>query len=355
MAARGAAKAAEIAAAARAAAERAAAQAAHKAETSQPVIANAAAASEPAPASNAASTAAAAAAEAPTAASPTVASVSWPSPNAAATALAPKTAATAAARPPMQAKVSPLTKASGPKSSAGTKALAAPKVVVASMTVAIEDVSLAEDSGWREIDQARVAELRQSFEGGQYGMNLLKKPSLLQESGQRLTCKDTLLKLADGKHTFQALSDIKKHYDSLAENQRECQGYTHHLIQALTVGVDVSVLEFEEWDDDVTLAWAVTIHDTESNKYKPTSLKDMVSVATRYKSKVPGGSWSGTQALLESVYGKSRRMFVFRMVKAAQSVSPCVCSSGWLRRRSQTRGFTRTVFSCPMRPRLTKS
>ena len=161
--------------------------------------------------------------------------------------------------------------------------------------MAIGDVSLAEDSGWHTADQARAAELTQIFEGGQYGMNLLKKASLLQHAGQRLTCKDSAFKLADGKHTFQALSEIKKKYDSLAEEQQAELGYADQLIQALTVGVDVCVIEFPEWDDDVTFAWAVTVHDVESNRYKATTLADMVSVVMRYRQRVSGGSWGGTQ------------------------------------------------------------
>ena len=90
------------------------------------------------------------------------------------------------------------------KSPASAKCLATPKVVVASTTVAIDDVSLSEESGWRSVDKARVAELIQIFEEGQYGVNLLKKPSLLY-FGQRLSCKDGAWKLADGKHAFSGL------------------------------------------------------------------------------------------------------------------------------------------------------
>jgi len=166
--------------------------------------------------------------------------------------------------------------------------------------------------------------LKRAFVGGEYGQNLLKKPSLLQVAGMRLTCKDGGLRLADGKQTLVALQELKAAYDALAAEKCDELGYTAALIEALTVGVDVAVVEFADWDEDVSFAWTVAAHDAESNKYKATSLQDLVAVAIRYNKRVPGGSWPATQTLLESVYGRARRMFVYRMVRAAQALSPSV-------------------------------
>ena len=65
----------------------------------------------------------------------------------------------------------------------GRKQTAAPKTATESTLVALEDISIANDSGWRAIDRARVDELKACFERGEYGQNLLRKPSILQYVG----------------------------------------------------------------------------------------------------------------------------------------------------------------------------
>lgn len=163
--------------------------------------------------------------------------------------------------------------------------------------------------------------MTEAFVNGEYGQNLLKKPSLLSVAGSRLQCADGHFKLADGKQTFTALRELKAKFDALGAEERDSLGWSSALLHAITEGVDVAVIEFPEWDEDVTFAWAVAAHDTESNKYKATTLQDLVGVANRYRKRVAGGSWQGTQALLETVYG-NRRMFIYRMVRAAQALSP---------------------------------
>ena len=97
--------------------------------------------------------------------------------------------------------------------------------------------------------------------------------------------------------------------------------WTESLIMALNDGVDVSVIEFDDYDEDVVIAWAAGLHDIDSNKYKASSLKDLCEVVQRYRKKVPGAAWAQTQLVLENLYGKSRRMFVYRMVSAARALT----------------------------------
>ncbi len=140
---------------------------------------------------------------------------------------------------------------------------------------------------------------------------MLRKPSLLHVSEARLRCKDGNFKLGDGKHTFAALAELKKMFEVLAAGEQEALGHTEMLVHALTVGVDVAVLVCEDWGEDLSFAWAFSTHDAENNRYKPSSLKELVAVARRHKAKVPGGGWQGTQALLLGVCGEGRRMCVF--------------------------------------------
>ena len=86
---------------------------------------------------------------------------------------------------------------------------AAPKTVSEAMTVPLEDISTDTDSGWRRLDPRRRDQLKATFELGEYGQNLLRMPSILHVHGQNLKCKDGKLKLADGKHTIEALNNSK--------------------------------------------------------------------------------------------------------------------------------------------------
>ena len=158
-----------------------------------------------------------------------------------------------------------------------------------------------------------------SFERGEHGQNLLRKPALINHVGQPILCTDGLLKIADGKHTFQALMELQeKMVDDDQDGFEDETPWTESLMIALRVGVDVSVIEFDDYDEDVLIAWAAGLHDVDSNKYKASSLKDLFNVVERYRRKVPGGSWAQTQTVLENLYGKGRRMFVYRSQQHAR-------------------------------------
>ena len=126
-------------------------------------------------------------------------------------------------------------------------------------------------------------------------------------------------RLADGKQTFAALRELRDEWTSATDADEPM--FTQSLIDVFETGVDCQTVEFEDDDDDIVLAWATSSHDLESNKYKPSSLRDMVEVARRYRLRVPGGSWTDVQAKLETIYGQKKRMYVYRMVVAAQMVS----------------------------------
>ena len=177
----------------------------------------------------------------------------------------------------------------------------APKTISEATTVPLEDISTDTDSGWRRMDTRRMDQLKASFEHGEYGQNLLRKPSILHVHGQNLRCKDGKLKLADGKHTIEALKQLKAIFDAQVATGTSEMEFTKALVAVFTEGVKVIVLEFEDWDDDITCAWAAGVHDVDSNKYRPTSLLEMVDVAMRYQRKVPGGGWKACQELLEQI------------------------------------------------------
>ena len=119
---------------------------------------------------------------------------------------------------------------------------AAPKTVSESMTVNLEDLSTEADSGWRRLDPRRSDQLKATFEAGEYGQNLLRKPSILHAHGQNLKCKDGKLKLADGKHTIEALKQLKAIFDAQVATGTGEMEFTSALVAVFTKGVQVTVL-----------------------------------------------------------------------------------------------------------------
>ena len=109
-------------------------------------------------------------------------------------------------------------------------------------------------------------------------------------------------KIADGKHTFAALREVERMVK--ADPEKEWQAA---LLDALEQGVDVQVVNFE--DVDQLFIWTVAAHDVENNRFKATSLKDLVATVERFRKKVPGGDWKATQALRHSASGCQKRPF----------------------------------------------
>ena len=201
-----------------------------------------------------------------------------------------------------------------------------PTVVKDSFLVLLEDISTAADSGWCQLDSTRLIALREAFMCGEYGMNILKKPSILSVDGTTNTLKKTTTDgnfvIVDGKHCIQALKDIKRDVTNRGEGDGEdALMLSPNLVEVLEKGINVSVLAFPDAsDEDAIMAWVVAAHDSEANQFKSCSIADLVDMAQRYRAKQVGGKWKDAQSALEKVYGRGRRMFVYRMVTCAQAL-----------------------------------
>ena len=57
----------------------------------------------------------------------------------------------------------------------GKKVRVAPRTIQDTVTFSLDEISVGSESGWHNLDPARITELQTIFEGGEYGMNLLRK------------------------------------------------------------------------------------------------------------------------------------------------------------------------------------
>ena len=152
--------------------------------------------------------------------------------------------------------------------------------------IAMSDVSIGIESGWRGVDGCRVEELVTAFLNGEYGNNLLRKPMILMKDSQPVTCEDGRQRLVDGKSTFAALAKVHEMF----VDAEKCEAYewSQELITAMDTRVDVIAAEFTDDSADMLMAYCVGVHDIESNKYKATSLNNLVEVAERFRAHTPG-------------------------------------------------------------------
>ena len=204
------------------------------------------------------------------------------------------------------------------KAKAKALALGAAPKEKSTIVIALNDLSTSEDSGWREVSRRRVEELKSEFLNGQFGMNVLKRPSVLDFAEQPVMSMDGRRKIADGKHTIVALGELMTLWAD--ENEHDNHVWTEKLASVFEHGLQVSVLEFQDNDPDLVMAWATSTHDTESNKYQASSMRDLVKVAQTWHAKTAGNNWQETQRKLEGLFGKGRRMFIYRMITAAVTV-----------------------------------
>ena len=119
----------------------------------------------------------------------------------------------------------------------------APTVVNEDFVIDVKDVSVEASSGWREVDERRVQQLVDCFLDGDYGVNILRKPSILQEDDRLKLAGDGLVALCDGKHTFAALRIVQAMYEDEATGDIS---WSNSLVRAITIGVSISVVEFKE-------------------------------------------------------------------------------------------------------------
>jgi hypothetical protein len=176
-----------------------------------------------------------------------------------------------------------------------------PKVVAAGIQVKLEDISTdTAFSGWREIDEERIAELKGEFRAGRYGLNIFRNPRLLKECTGLNSMMDPSGKVLvdDGLSTAMALSSL--HADWIAAGQpEETQSKTaaadsagtgtdashnaprisddavmwdSRVIEVFLNGIIVDFVAYPEDDRDLRIQYNSGIHDEESNKYSETSL-----------------------------------------------------------------------------------
>lgn len=206
--------------------------------------------------------------------------------------------------------------------------------------ISLDDISIAEDSGWRELDAERVTELVDSFRKGEYGHGILTIPSVLSfQDVLKKSSTDGRLLLNNGKSTVAALKKLYAEWAAAAEDQKEAMEWAAgRLLKVFNDGMRVDVVEYPEDDPVLVVAWNGLAHDTDSNRYRPTTIHMKIQIVNAQRRKVAGGDWDEARKSLLKIYGASKRTTVGRWVAAAKNLDQAVLDF-IQHRRDLTQGY----------------
>ena len=198
----------------------------------------------------------------------------------------------------------------------------APKVVATSF-YPLMDIGVGTDSGWRETDEQRVQDLIDTFKRGEFGINVLANPSILLYDGLFKVDVGGKTRLANGKSAITALQRLKPEIEDLKTSAPTewPEWFTNTLQQVYDEGVRVDHIEFPEDDSHLVTAWFAMTHDTDSNKFVPTSLKQKVHIVME-QLKLASGDWAVCHTNMMSIYGAGKRSTIYRWTSAAKTIEP---------------------------------
>ena len=116
--------------------------------------------------------------------------------------------------------------------------------VQSSKKVNVDEISVASDAGWRDADEAWIAELLQTFYSGSYGYAVLTPPSVLQDA---FSTVDSKMLLVDGKAVVTALQRLKADLGKVPDDRSQWPDFmTDKLADVLKNGLRVDFVTFSE-------------------------------------------------------------------------------------------------------------
>ena len=80
---------------------------------------------------------------------------------------------------------------------------------VGALKLPLHEFDVGEESGWRSLNDDRVAELLKEFLDGHVGMNVMEDPMVRAVAGEPKRSADYKVLLADGKHKVVALQRVR--------------------------------------------------------------------------------------------------------------------------------------------------
>lgn len=188
--------------------------------------------------------------------------------------------------------------------------------------VLLDSLSIADDSGWRQLDEERVNELEAAFFEGGFGQTALAGPSVVHVQGQPLfSAHDGGAVLFNGKHCVAALMRVREKWLQAVAGSPAPDWLTGPLLSVFEEGLFVSIYDFEEPYDPLRhQSMQALAHEEESNKLFHTTLEQKARLASAYYERC-GKDWSAAQKALVQVLGPKKVSTIARWITLARDLS----------------------------------
>jgi len=173
--------------------------------------------------------------------------------------------------------------------------------------IPLTKLSVAEDSGWRSLDESHVKALEETVRGGAWGQTTLVRPSVLQEGEKKITsAEDGRYVLNNGLHAVKALKNVAAEVETMDESPIWMNSELAEIFSG--GGLLVDVVEYSTQDRTARYAMQALSHEQDQNRYRPATLKNKVDLVERiFKSTK---DWSMVMKQLLDVLGASKRSTV---------------------------------------------
>ena len=190
--------------------------------------------------------------------------------------------------------------------------------------VKLDDISVCDDSGWRERDPREITILRDKFKAGEYGNGILTIPSILcWDQKPKVSLDDGRWLINNGRSTIAALKELFQ--ETQPGHQFEDPVELHQndwvvgeLAEIFESGVRCDFVQYFEDDRDLVVAWNALAHDADNNRYRQTSIETKVKVVENTRARVPGGDWQLVVKALMATYGPSKKGTIYRWINTAK-------------------------------------
>ena len=192
-----------------------------------------------------------------------------------------------------------------------------------STVVKLCEISVANDSGWRDIDDARVQELEAVILDGSYGATSLAGPSLLAEDGKPMhSTTDGGYILNNGKQIAHALQHIFAKVASVSEAERDDAAWLNTALRRVfDEGLRMDIFQYPGPYDRLTHQTVQALaHESDQNKLYNTTLMDKARLVCAYFGR-EGRDWGKARDAIVQVLGQQKMSTISRWCILAKDFS----------------------------------
>lgn len=189
----------------------------------------------------------------------------------------------------------------------------------------LEEVSLAEDSAWRDADPEEVRMLEESIiANANYGVTAMANASLVYENGlAKVSAADGLHLIDDGRKIVTVLLNIGKRLATMLEVEKEAAlWYNDALKDVFENGYQFSRKEYPLGTENLERVIYQTLrHEEDQNRFEKTSLLQKATVARKMYER-EGSCWTTCRKALLALLGDAKASTINRWITIARDFNP---------------------------------